>query len=254
MILASQIKSLQHPIVKYCVTLRKEASFKRQSPSILITGRKDVLELPKNVKILKLFSLDSFFYSLRANQYFEVSEEVLKKITGVMQPEDLAAEVEFPYLKASHIHKLLVADGIKDPGNLGTLIRTALAFGFNGLYLLHDTVDPFNDKVIRSTKGALFHLPLYHGSEEAFVEFAKAHHLKLYQADLQGLCASNWKPTAPLALIMGSESHGTSPFIKHIAQAITIPMSDSSESLNVAVAGGILMFNLSTLCPNSTTI
>jgi TrmH family RNA methyltransferase len=254
MILASQIKSLQHPIVKNCVSLRKQASFKRQSPSVFILGKKDLLDLPSHIKILRLFSLDNNFYSLKAKEYYVVSEEVLKKISGVMQPEGLAAEVEFPYLPTKKIERLLVADGIKDPGNLGTLIRTALAFGFDALYLLHECVDPFNDKVVRSTKSALFSLPLLQGNEEEFLAFCKAHTLHLYQADLQGSTPEKSKIQKPLALILGSEAQGTSPFIKKIANPLTIPMQPIADSLNVAVAGGILMYNLSSLCPNSTTI
>lgn len=254
MILASQIKSLQHPIVKKCVSLRNEASFKNKDPTVLVVGKKDLLDLPPYVKILRIFSLDNNFFSISAQEYYTVSEEILKKISGVIQPEGLAAEVVFPYLLPKKVKRLLVADGIKDPGNLGTLIRTALAFGFDGLYLLHDCVDPFNDKVIRSTKSALFSLALLQGNEEEFLAFCQTHALHLYQADLQGTPLGKSPIQTPLALILGAEAQGTSPFIKKIAHPLTIPMQKAAESLNVAVAGGILMFNLSSLCPNSTTI
>jgi RNA methyltransferase, TrmH family len=248
MILSSQIKSLQHPIVKFCLSLRKDASTRKESSSFLLYGKKEILEIPKHVKIHKLFSLTNDFLSLKADHYYVVTQEILKKMTGLVEPEGYLAEVSFKMKLPKKLEKVLILDGISDPGNLGTLFRTSVAFGFDAIFLLHHCVDPFNDKALRSTKGAIFHIPFFSYTEGEFLEMIKAHDLHLYQADLSGNSIESQKVNLPFGLIVGNEAHGTSQFIKNIATAVTIPIDHKTESLNVAVASGIIMYHFKKLC------
>lgn len=241
-----QIKSLQHPIVKHAVSLRKDKEYRKQTGTLLICSKKELMELPSHVKILTLFSLDMEPFVIPKGHHYVVTEEILKKITGLATPESYAAEIRYTPPATPHpLRKVLICEEISDPGNLGTLIRTAAAFSFDALFLLGSCVDPFNDKVIRSSKGSLFHLPLFAGDWEEFTAFIKKWDLHLYQADLQGKPCNQLKTTYPFGLVVGNEAHGTSRKMKELAEGITIPISDKIESLNVAIAGAILMFMMS---------
>lgn len=254
MTIPAQIKSLQHPIIKHCVSLRKESSYRKENNSFLVMGKKEIEELPTSAHILNLFTGKNPERIPLCKRHYILSEELFKKITGLANPEDIVAEVQIPKLSPHKLSKVLVCEEIADPGNLGTLLRTALAFRFDAVYLLGPTVDPFNDKVVRAARGALFHLPLLSGSWEEFSSFIQKNALFVYQADLYGEVFSDLTSSPPFALILGNEAIGTSLRAKKLGKAITIPINPHTESLNVAVAGGILMHQLSRLCPDAKNI
>jgi TrmH family RNA methyltransferase len=243
-----QIKSLQHSIVKHCVKLRENADYRKLQHSLLITGNKQILELPSDISLLNLFSLEGHAPIAPAHNHYYVSEPILKKISGLLNPEPYVAEVALPTLKVQKLESLLICDRVSDPGNLGTLLRTALSFNFDAVFLLKGCVDPFNDKSLRAAKGAIFHLPLLLGDWEDLLMLQKQYHLHLYQADIEGLSLLDQTIVSPFGLILGNESHGTSEKAKEHATSISIPISSSMDSLNVAIAGGVLMFNMSMLC------
>jgi len=250
---AFQIKSLQHPIVKHCVLLRKDSSYREDHNSFLVLGKKQLMEAPSHLNVLKVFTLEDASAPLPGPHYV-VSEAIMQKICGMTSPEPYVAEIQKPSLQPKKLERLLVCEGIADPGNLGTLLRTALSFGFDAVYLLHHCADPFNEKAIRAAKGALFHLPLIFGDWEHLLSLQKSYSMELYQADIQGTPIAECSPSLPFALILGSEAHGTSEQAKKHAHSISIPMTKKTESLNVAIAGGILMFNTSALCRKQITI
>ena len=166
------------------------------------------------------------------------TEEVIKKISGIPSPEPYLAEIPLPKEESLEgQQRLLALDGVQDPGNLGTLLRTALAFGFEGVFLLNAT-DPFSPKALRASKGAIFHLPFRQGSEKELLDLIKTNQLTPYVADTKGTSASF---EAPLVLILGNEAHGPSETLKMEGTLVSVPMHSQTESLNVAVAGGILM-------------
>ncbi len=138
----------------------------------------------------------------------------------------------------------LILDSVRDPGNLGTLLRTAAAAGVEATFLPPETTDAFAPKVVRAGMGAHFHLPIQELSWEAIRERMKG--LTIYLAEMEG-SLSCWEADlrAPLALIIGGEAEGASASARQLAQKlITIPMPGRAESLNAAVAGGILMFEV----------
>lgn len=246
--LTFQIKSLQHSIVKYCHKLRTSAQFRKKEKLLLVCGKKIINELPKDYKLKSLFLLKNETLKRIPEKQYLVTEEIFKKITNQINPEPYAAIVEMPEFKNLTLKRLLICDEIKDPGNMGTLIRTALGLGFDAVFLLNDTVDPYNEKVINASKGALFSIPILRGNWDDLLELRDKHSLKLYQADLGGESFLNVNMDEAIGLILGNESHGTSLNAKKHATKLTIPMTKKTESLNVAVAGGILMFHVSTLC------
>jgi RNA methyltransferase, TrmH family len=138
-----------------------------------------------------------------------------------------------------------IADAIQDPGNLGTLIRTAYAAELGGLILLKGSVDPFNPKVVRAAAGALFSLPIISDLEtQEVIELLRSNQMRIiicqasaskryFEADL----------TDSVAIVLGNEGQGVSTAMSEAAdESISIPMNPGSESLNVAISGGIILF------------
>lgn len=149
--------------------------------------------------------------------------------------------------------RYLVLDALQDPGNVGTVVRTAAALGVTATIALPGTVDFWNAKVVRGSMGALFHHPVSSRSWEAFASFAARHGVSLVAADTDGERLDTLdRDRLPrrLALVVGNEGAGLSP---HLAAAVerrvTIPMAPGVESLNVAVATGILLFQLRGAAP-----
>lgn len=235
-----RITSLQHPLVKYLVKLRQERDFREQEKSVLVTGVKLVTELAP----LKILIADREVPNLSATETFLATPEILKKITGLQSPEGVAAVVPLPATAdLKHCSRLLILDGISDPGNVGTLLRTALGLRWKGAFLTPGSADPFNEKAIRAAKGATFRLPLCSGSWEQLSLQDKT----VFVATLGGQLLDKIGKKEKIVLILGNETHGPSAHAKKIGVPISIPMTPAMESLNVASAGAILMYTLTQL-------
>jgi TrmH family RNA methyltransferase len=138
----------------------------------------------------------------------------------------------------------VVADGIADPGNLGTLLRTAWAAGVEAVFLTPGTVDAYNPKTVRSAMGAHFHLPLVSDTNEGILERLAG--LELWLAEPRGgLPYDDLDARHPMALVIGQEAHGASAFWRsRAAGAVSIPMVSSVESLNAAIAAAVILFEV----------
>jgi TrmH family RNA methyltransferase len=150
-------------------------------------------------------------------------------------------------LGASKSQVVLALDGISDPGNVGTLIRTADAFGVAAVLLSLDTVELYNPKVIRSTIGSVFHLPVFDeiNLEETIPQMKKTGFRILGTHVTQGKSADQVRPSRKACLLIGSEAQGLSHrLIESSDEMIHIPSPGKAESLNVAVAGGILLYEV----------
>lgn len=242
--LPRRITSLQHPLVKYVVKLRQDREFRYKEKSVVISGVKLVTELSKQLP-LKILITDREFPHLSAKESLLVTPEILKKVTALPSPEGIAAVTSLPPpADLKNCSYLLVLDGISDPGNVGTLLRTALALGWEGAFLTQGSADPFNEKAIRAAKGATFYLPLRCGPwDELELELQGK---EIVVADLQGKNIDNFLKKEKIALVLGNESHGPSLEAKKRGTPISIPMTPKIESLNVASAGAILMYTLLT--------
>jgi TrmH family RNA methyltransferase len=240
-----KIVSLQHPLVKHLVKIRSDKKARTEHGSLLIAGANLVPEVCAKIKPLHILATDPSRYPSLYAGAIEVTEEILKKITGLESASHIAAEVPLPKQGLpSKLSRLLVVDQLSDPGNLGTLIRTALAFKWDGIFLLEGSVDLFNEKVIRSAKGAMFRLPYLIGSWEDLAAIEETHHLARWVADLDGSPPEEIEinPKGGLSLILGSEAHGPSDQAVAKGGKVTLKMGGDMESLNVGVAGGILMY------------
>ena len=237
------IKSLQHPIVKELLALRTSSKKRKELQTVLIIGQKMIKER-KNLKLLLLEThLDPNNFP-KAEKTYHVSSTIIQKITGLQASDGACATLAMPKAANLDTKKYIMAlDHISDPGNLGTLLRTALAFGYEGAFLMGGA-DPYNDKALRAAKGATFDLPLQFGTHESFLNLLKNAKMTGFTADLSGK-SLNDQPTPPsFALILGNEGSGISPVLQTHCQSIKIPMTEYVESLNVAIAGGILLYAL----------
>lgn len=141
---------------------------------------------------------------------------------------------------------VLLLDGLQDPGNVGTIVRTAAAFDAAGVLALPGTVDLWNAKVVRSAMGSLFDYPALSCTWDAFDAFRARHALALWGADARGLALDPDGPGAqPLALVVGNEGAGLSDEAhRRVDRLVALPISHRVESLNAAVAAGILLYQL----------
>lgn len=229
-----KITSLQHPLIHHWVRLRTERAYREENQRLLVVGEKMSRELP--IETLIALELSS---EIHAKETYLVTEPILKKITGLNQPDGFAAETLLPSpqdLKAKKF--VLILDQIADPGNLGTLLRTALGLNWEGVILTPGTVDLFNDKALRAAKGAHFHLPYARMTLEEIVQLD----LHFYVADLEGTPLETAHFQMPMALILSSEGHGARNWRNF--KKITIPMNGTTESLNVAASGAILLYTM----------
>lgn len=141
--------------------------------------------------------------------------------------------------------RLVVLDGVQDPGNVGTILRTAAALGAVAVVALPGTVDLWNAKVVRSAMGASFRLPTITATTDTLVAFLRERGIGLWAADAHGAPLGSLEPPAALAVAVGNEGAGLTPALReHADRLVAIPIAADVESLNVAVATGILLHSL----------
>ena len=174
----------------------------------------------------------------------EVSSPVFAFISETETPAGLLAVMPFPDMPVPQPLTLaLVLDGLADPGNVGTLLRTAEAAGVEAVFLLPNTVEAYNPKVVRAAMGAHLRLPIVPLTWETLPEALAG--TTLYVAEAGGgeaYDAVDWR--GPCALIIGGEASGPSPRARQFAKAVHIPMPGPAESLNAAIAGGVVLFEI----------
>lgn len=240
-----RITSAQHPLVKHLAKLRKERKARQESGNAVVEGKKLVVENQALIKTLLVIDPDAAFPLPKDADAYQVTPEIVEKISGVKNPEGVLAEVKIPRLALESPKRVLVLENLNDPGNLGTLIRTALAFGWDGVFLLGGCCDPFNDKAIRASKGAVFRFPLVFGDLDTLTIFLAKHKLNVWVADLEGKDARCLTREKAVALVLGNEANGPTQDMLALGSRVTIPMEGAFESLNVAIAGAILLYQFS---------
>lgn len=243
------ITSLQHPLVKHLVKLREQRAYRDQEKRCVLIGSKVIEELDPKTKVARLFVEEgvSLPSRVQARENYRVSREVLKKISSQEAPESWVAEVEMPVCSTLEgARELLVLDGVADPGNLGTLLRTALAFGWQGVFLLPSCCDPYNDKALAAARGATFRLPWKKGTFEELAKIIEAAKLPCLVADPDGeaLVVGERSLANGKCLILGNEGHGPGQWAKKQGKKVALPMHGEMESLNVAIAGSIFLYLL----------
>lgn len=179
-----------------------------------------------------------------------VKDDIFKALSAVPTPQGIIALVKLPSFALPETIKgpLLLLDNVQDPGNVGTMIRTADAANYAGVILGEGCADVYSPKVIRSMQGSQFHLPVYEANLGALIPTLKKSGLAVYGTELNPAAVDyrQLPAEAEFALIMGNEGQGVShEILEMVDKAVYIPIDGQAESLNVAVAAGILMFTLS---------
>jgi TrmH family RNA methyltransferase len=175
-----------------------------------------------------------------------VSESLMKTLSETESPQGLLGVLEFTHLPMPESPNfILIPDQIRDPGNLGTLLRSAAATGVQAVLIPPETTDAFAPKVVRSGMGAHFRLPIHSMTWEEIGQVSESAHLQMYIADMNGPSCWETDLHQPLALIVGGEAEGASEAARKLAnRQISIPMMGKVESLNAGVAGSVLMFEV----------
>lgn len=173
-----------------------------------------------------------------------VSESLMRSLSETNTPQGILAVLEFTSLPIPDSRDfILIPDQIRDPGNLGTLLRTAAAAGVQTVLLPPETTDAYAPKVVRSGMGAHFRLPIHAMTWEDIEAQTKG--LQVFLADMDGESCWETDLRQPLALIVGGEAEGASEQARKLAnEKISIPMLGKMESLNAGVAGSVLMFEV----------
>jgi RNA methyltransferase, TrmH family len=176
----------------------------------------------------------------------EVAGDLLQKLSDTETPQGVIAILSFnPLPIPESLNFILISDQIRDPGNLGTLLRSAAATGVQAVLLSPETTDAFAPKVLRSGMGAHFRLPIHSMPWEEMEPLSKSVNLQMYLADMEGQSCWETDLRPPLALIVGGEAEGASSEARRLAnRKINIPMTGKMESLNAGVAGSVLMFEV----------
>ena len=276
------ISSKDNKKIRYIRSLLEKGNIRKKSKAFVVEGIKLVDEALEYGKVLEVVCSESLYdeiisgdlsgnrllaendknitnYVKKGSSLLVVSDTVLKSMSETKTPQGILAVAEMPdyrlldkgfleqaYTKNGKI-KLLVLEDTADPGNLGTIMRTAEAAGVTGVIMGKGTVDIFNPKVVRSTMGSIFRLPfVYVEDVKATIKELKKMGISFYAAHLKGKKSyKDIKYSDKSAILVGNEARGLSNEVAELADNyVIIPMSGKVESLNAAVAAALMMYEV----------
>ena len=276
------ISSKDNKRIKYIRSLLEKGNIRKKNHQFVVEGIKLVDEALEYGKVLEVVCAESLYdeiisgdlsgnrllaendknitnYVKKESSLLVVSDTVVKSMSETKTPQGILAVAEMPdyglldkgfleqaYTKNGKI-KLLVLEDTADPGNLGTIMRTAEAAGVTGVIMGKGTVDIFNPKVVRSTMGSIFRLPFAYAEDlkETIQEFKKQG-ISFYATHLKGEKSyKDIKYSDMSAILVGNEARGLSDEVADLADTyVLIPMQGKVESLNAAVAAALMMYEV----------
>ena len=240
------IESLENTKIKNLLKL-KQKKYRDLTNEYLVEGEHLVQEAYKNNVIKELILLENTNTNIDIKTTY-VTKEIMKKLTELDTPSNIIAVCEKKLATTITGNKILLLDKIQDPGNLGTIIRSAKAFNIDTLVLSLDTVDLYNSKVLRSTQGIYNYLNIVKMDLFQAIKIIKEKNINLYGTNVikgTNIKSLQSKDKKGYALIMGNEGQGLSKELQDLCdENIYIPMNKDVESLNVAVATSILLYEL----------
>lgn len=244
------ITSVQNSVIKNIKKLHQK-KYRKQTNQFLVEGHHLV-----NEAYMSEFTIDKLIIRAdtdlpewaKKQSVLYVTDEVFEVITQTETPQGIAAVVnKYEFINEKEGHVLLL-DAIQDPGNLGTIIRTAEAAGFRKVVLGQGTVDPYNDKVLRATQGSIFYIPIIESEITKEISKLKENDYEIWAATLENSTVYyKEKVTSLVGLIIGNEGAGiNSALVEESDKNVKIPIYGRTESLNAGIASGILMYYLQT--------
>lgn len=251
------ITSSQNPKIQWVRSLQSRSRQRREAGAFVIEGVRLVEEaLTAGYKAqLVLYSDDLNPQGHNLIKAFQsqgapvehVSSKVMRAASDTDTPQGILVVLPLPSKPPSGVLDfVLIPEGVRDPGNLGTMLRTAEAAGVDGLFLPGGTVDAYSPKVLRAAMGAHFRLPILNTNWKTIRHRISSASLKVFLADAKdGEMYTQADLSVPLALVVSGETEAPSPDALELADAhLHIPMPGGAESLNVAIAAGILLFEV----------
>ncbi len=255
--MATRIESHQNKILKWIKGLNQKKH--RDKEGVFIAeGLRFISEIPMDWEVRLFAASDTFslendmaVYADRAETYI-MSDALFAVLSDTENPQGILAVCKKQPLGQEKIWEktapfFLLAEELNDPGNLGTIIRTADASGADAIFLSKGCVDIYNQKVLRATMGSIFHVPIYQNiSLEEVAHKMKENHGSLYGAHLKGTCTPYSLPLEEgCGFFIGNEARGLSDAAASLCDRwVKIPMPGQAESLNASIAAGILMYEV----------
>lgn len=236
------IDSKENSKIKYLNKLRS-TKYMNQEKKFVIEGKHLVEEAFLSGVLLETFSTFDTNYNIKNNI---VSDKIMQYISTLPSKSSIVGICKFIEEKENLGDKVIILDDVQDPGNLGTIIRSAKAFNIDTIVLSLNSVKKYNEKVIRSARGMLFKVNVIVRNLNEFIPYLKENNYMVYGTDVDnGINLNSVLKTGKLAVIMGNEGQGIEKSIKNmIDKNIYIDINEDCESLNVAVATSIIMYEI----------
>ena len=238
-----KIESLQNPKVKEWIKL-KEKKYRDLNNLFLIEGDHLLNEAMIKGVVREIISVDKLF-DCEGIPFYEVNDSIMKKLSNQVSGTNVICVCE--KLREREIKgNVCLLDNIQDPGNLGTIIRSAVAFNIDTIIVSPDTVDLYNDKTIRSSEGMLFHINVIKQNLEDAIDALKNKDYKIYGTNVEnGLDLKETSFLNKVAVIIGNEGNGVKKALQDKCDSlIYIPISSTCESLNAGVAASIIFYEM----------
>ncbi len=243
------IESNQNKIIKEINSLKAKKE-RDKTGLFILEGKRLIEEIPTSWEIKYLLKSESYKDYINFENVYTVKDSLFEKISETVNPQGILAVCHINEFDVTNVDYgnspfFVILENVTDPGNMGTLIRTADAAGAAGIFLSKGCVDIYNPKVIRATMGSIFHLPIYRNLNLAeIMENFKNNNVKTLAAHLKGT-STPYKidMTTACAVIIGNEANGLSDEISEMASdLVKIPMPGKAESMNAGIAGSILIY------------
>ena len=239
------ITSRQNGLVKRLRALR-DKKYRDFNGEFVVEGAKSVQEAVSRGFKIDLVAATVKGAALVSDLNLEpelLSDDVFKSVSEEVSPQGVLAIVKKPTVGVNEVtEKCVFLDGVGDPANVGAIIRSAAAFGYNAV-LIADGADAYSNKAVRASMGGIFRVKVLAGTRAETLEKVK---VPLLVADMNGETLGSLKVPEKHCLVIGNEAHGVSEELKSLAKIkVAIPMQNGMESLNAAVSAGILMYALS---------
>ncbi len=246
------ITSMSNPTIKNVAKLIKQSKERRKQGTFIVEGVRMFSEIPEEKHVESFVTMD--FYD-KHRQMFEgisyelVADNVMESLSDTKTPQGVISIVKqlsygIDEICGADVPLIIALENIQDPGNLGTIVRTAEGAGASGIIMSRDTADVYNPKVVRSTMGSIFRVPfLYVDDIAGCIKDLSGKGFNTYSAHLQGTSFYDFNYMKPTVFVMGNEGNGLTDAVSGATDhKILIPMKGRVESLNVATASTVLMY------------
>ncbi len=245
----SLLTSRQNPLCAHLRKLAAQGRYRRETGEYLADGRKLWEEATRwGAPIKRLITTPEVAVETPAGvERTVVTPQLMEYLSPMESPQGLLFTLSIPARTTAPAGaRFLVLDGLQDPGNVGTIWRTADALGADGLFLLHHCADPYGPKTVRAAMGASFRLPAWEVTLEELLAFLRQQRLPLYAAALGENCQDARRTDLRrCAMVVGNEGHGVSQEVLAACDGtVIVPMRPRCESLNAATAAAILLWEM----------